>query len=56
MYILYIDLTVINDLDPKKQRQVQFLADTGATRAWIPEDIAAELDIQPIGRMSVRSN
>ncbi len=48
---VYIDLTVINDRDPAKQRAVQFLADTGATRAWIPEDIAAELDIEPVGQV-----
>lgn len=48
---VYIDLTVINDQDPARQRGLQFLADTGATRAWIPEDIAAELDIEPIGRV-----
>jgi predicted aspartyl protease len=48
---VYIDITIINDSDPEKQRQVQFLADTGATRAWIPEDIAKELDIKPVGRV-----
>ena len=48
---VYIDLTVINDSDSEKQDEIQFLADTGATRAWIPEDIAAKLDIQPIGRV-----
>jgi clan AA aspartic protease len=46
---VYINITVINDSDPEKQREVQFLADTGATRAWIPEEIAEELDIQPVG-------
>jgi len=48
---VHIDITVINDADPEKRREVPFLADTGATRAWIPEDIATELDIQPIGRV-----
>ena len=46
---VYITITVINDSDPDKQREVQFLADTGATRAWIPKDIAQDLDIQPVG-------
>ena len=46
---VYITITVINDSDPDKQREVQFLADPGATRAWIPEEIAQELDIQPVG-------
>lgn len=48
---VYIGITVINDSDPEKQREVQFLPDTGATRAWIPEGIARELDIQPVGRV-----
>jgi len=48
-----IDITVINDSDPEKRRQVQFLADKDATRAWIPEDMAVELDIQPMGRVPV---
>ncbi len=46
---IYVNITVINDSNPEKRREVQFLADTGATRAWIPEEIAEELDIQPIG-------
>jgi hypothetical protein len=48
-----IDITVINDSDPEKRRTVRFLADKGVTRAWIPEDMAVELDIQPIGRVPV---
>lgn len=48
---VYIGITVINDSDPEKQREVQFLPDTGAMRAWIPEGIARELDIQPVGRV-----
>ncbi|NIR48867.1 hypothetical protein GWO43_10560 [candidate division KSB1 bacterium] len=46
---VYVDITVINDKDFEKQQEVHFLADTGATRARIPEDIASELDIQPVG-------
>ncbi len=48
---VYISIAVINDSDPTKQREVQFLTDTGATRAWIPEEIEKELDIQPVGRV-----
>jgi predicted aspartyl protease len=48
---IYIDITVINDVDLERQRDVQFLADTGATKAWIPQDIAEELDIRPIGHI-----
>jgi len=46
---VYIDITVINDLNPEKQQEVHFLADTGATRSWIPAELARELDIQPVG-------
>ena len=47
---VYLDLTIINDTDPSKQMEIQFLADTGATRAWIPEDIAKKLGIKPVGK------
>lgn len=46
---VYINIALINDSDLEKQREVQFLADTGATRAWISEDIAKDLDIKPVG-------
>jgi clan AA aspartic protease len=47
---VYLDLTIINDVDPDKQMELQFLADTGATRAWIPEDITKKLGIKPVGK------
>ena len=46
---VYLDLTVINDSDPTKQMQVQFLADTGATRAWIPAEVAKKVGIKSVG-------
>jgi predicted aspartyl protease len=46
---VYIDVNVINDSDPQMHREVQFLADTGATRSWIPADVAKELNIQSVG-------
>jgi predicted aspartyl protease len=48
---LYIELTVINDSDFETQRDVQFLADTGASRAWIPQNLAEELGIEPVGQI-----
>lgn len=48
---LYLDLTIINDVDYNKQRQVAFLADTGATRAWIPQDSADALGIEAVGQV-----
>lgn len=47
---IYIELTLINDSNLEQQRDVLFLVDTGATRAWIPQDIAIELDIKPVGQ------
>ncbi len=46
---IYLDLTVRNDANLEKQKQVQFLADSGATRAWIPQTLARELDIKKVG-------
>lgn len=48
---IYLDLTVMNDSDLEKQKQVQFLADTGATRAWIPKTLARELGIKAVGKV-----
>jgi predicted aspartyl protease len=48
---IYLDITIINDVDLEKQKEVQFLADTGATRAWIPVKLARELDIEEVGRV-----
>ncbi len=48
---VYLDLTVINDSDPKKKMKVKFLADSGATYAWISADIAKKLKIKPVGRV-----
>ncbi len=50
---VYLDLTVINDVDPNKQMEIQFLADTCATRAWIPGDIAKKLGIKSIWSLQV---
>jgi hypothetical protein len=46
---IYIDLTIMNDANLEKQKQLPFLADTGATRAWISQTLARELDIKKVG-------
>ncbi len=51
---VYLDLTIINDSDPEQQMELSFLADTGATRAWIPKDIAKQLGIEPIGEVPLQ--
>ncbi|NQS98920.1 MAG: hypothetical protein HQ591_10740 [candidate division Zixibacteria bacterium] len=48
---IYIPLNIINDQEPERHLEMRFLVDTGATRAWIPENIAEELLIEPVGRV-----
>ncbi len=50
---IYLDLTVANVNDPEKQQDISFLVDTGATRAWIPEEIAHKLNIKAEGTVPV---
>jgi clan AA aspartic protease len=50
---IYLDLNVANINDPSRQQEVSFLIDTGATRAWLPEDIAETLGISPAGVVAV---
>ena len=47
---IYLELTIANIKDPERQQAVSFLVDTGATRAWIPKEIADALGIAPMGR------
>jgi predicted aspartyl protease len=46
---IYLDLTIANVQDRQRQKEVSFLVDTGATRAWIPGKLADELGIEPVG-------
>lgn len=46
---IYLELTVANIRDPERQQEIAFLVGTGATRAWIPQQIADDLGIQPAG-------
>lgn len=48
---IYLDLTVANIHELERQKEVSFLVDTGASRAWLPQDIADELNIRPIGKI-----
>ena len=50
---IFIDLTVVNVNDPEKQQEVTFLVDTGASRAWLPEEIVHRLGILHEGTISV---
>jgi len=46
---LYLKLSVSNLKERERQQEVSFLVDTGATRAWISEEIAKALGIEPVG-------
>lgn len=46
---IYLDLTIANIHDMERQQDVSFFVDTGSTRAWIPEEIAEQVGIEPVG-------
>lgn len=50
---LLLELTVSNVREPERHRQISFLVDTGATRAWIPQEVAETVGIQPMGMVVV---
>ncbi len=50
---IYLELTIANIHNPERQQEVSFLVDTGATRAWLPQQIAEALGIQPAGTVSL---
>ncbi len=50
---IYLELTVANIEDREKQKEISFLVDTGATRAWITPQDAKDLDIQPVGEVEL---
>lgn len=50
---IYLELTVANLHDLERQKEISFLVDTGATRAWITQRDAAELGIEPLGTVEL---
>lgn len=50
---LFLELTVSNVREPERHRQISFLVDTGATRAWVPQEVAETVGIQPMGMVVV---
>lgn len=46
---IYLKLTIANIKDPQRQREVSFLVDTGASRAWISQEIADVVGIDKAG-------
>lgn len=50
---LFLELTIANHKDLERQKAVSFLVDTGSTRAWITQEIAAELGIESVGSVQL---
>ena len=50
---IYLEFTIANIKNLEKQKEISFIVDTGSTRAWIPQEVAGELDIEPEGNVSL---
>lgn len=50
---IYLELIIANLYDLERQQEIPFLVDTGSTRAWIPQQVADELGIEPAGDISL---
>ena len=50
---VYLDLTIANIEDRRHQKEISFLVDPGASRAWISQQVAKELKIKPVGTVSL---
>jgi predicted aspartyl protease len=50
---VYLELTIANIEDRRRQKELAFLVDTGTTRAWIPRQIARELGIKKVGAVAL---
>lgn len=46
---IYLELIIANLRNPERQKEISFLVDTGATRAWISQEVADELEIETVG-------
>jgi predicted aspartyl protease len=52
---IYLELTIANIEDRRRHKELAFLVDTGATRAWVSQQVAKELGIKKIGTISLES-
>jgi clan AA aspartic protease len=50
---IFLKLRISSINNPTKYKEVPFLVDTGATRSWVPEQIAEELGIESVGAVEV---
>jgi predicted aspartyl protease len=46
---IFLKFTIVNIKDPSRQREIEFLVDTGSSRAWISEEIARAVGVEPAG-------
>jgi hypothetical protein len=46
---IFLKLTIANIQDPQRKRELSFLVDTGATRAWISQEVAEAVGIEKTG-------
>jgi len=54
MGFIKVKAFIWNIFDPKKSREVEFLADTGAIYTVLPETLLNQLNIRKIGRRKFR--
>lgn len=50
---IYLKIFVANIREPQRQQEVCFLVDTGATRAWVSQEVASAIGIEPVGTVPV---
>ncbi len=50
---IYLELTIANIHEPEQQQEISFLVDTGAMRAWIPQQVAEAIGIEAAGAVSL---
>ena len=50
---MYLDLNVTNINDMTRQAEISFFIDTGASRSWIPQEIADRLGIQALETLAL---
>lgn len=50
---VYVDFEVVNDRDPARRKRVKFLADSGASKAWVDRDTAEEVGIEEVAKGAV---
>jgi len=50
---MYLELNIANIHNMEQQQEVSFFVDTGATRSWVPQEIAEKLSIETVGTVEL---